>query len=159
MSSVSNYYPKFLGFLQLIYPRWYEHLAINSDKSDLVEAKLLSSNCYTSFQAMVFSEGEFSDGDQFSVNPNSIIAVPYAWDWRWVFAINMLYNNQNIYSIRFKQKVIALPTGNNPLTKVFFKNLNEEFTQEIQSLIKQLEKSGDNIHAAFSKHLYFSSQN
>ena len=135
MAAVNKQYPKLLSFLYLIYPSLYEQLAEFSSKSQLVEAKLISTNRLEMYQAIVFSEGDTSSGETFKLIFSDAMGVPYSWDWRWVFAVNVLYQDQNILPLKFKQKVIALPTGEHPLSSVFFNNLEHEFTVEINKVI------------------------
>lgn len=153
MSSVENHFAKFLAFLQLTYPSLYETLASASRKSDLVEAKLLSSNSSGFYQVIVFSDGKFENGDQYAVNLNAIGETSYSWDWRWAFAVKLLYGNTPIFKIKFKQKVIALPAGKNPLTSVFFNSLLHEFTEEVQLLAQNMNISSDNMREIYMKNL------
>ena len=153
MSSTQNHYPKFLAFLHLICPHLFEELAKISNNSDLVEAKLLSSNCNTSFQAIIFSEGNFENGDYFQVLAENINAVPYSWDWRWVFALKIFYNNQLIFPLKFKQKVIALPTGKNPLSMVFFNTLKDEITFVIHNFVQIFNNDHKTIYEVYESYL------
>lgn len=153
MSSAQNHYPKFLAFLHLICPHLFEELANISNNSDLVEAKLLSSNCNTSFQAIVFSEGNFENGDYFQVLAENINAAPYSWDWRWAFALKIIYNGHLIFPLKFKQKVIALPTGKNPLSMIFFNTLTDEITFEIQNLVQNFNNDQKTIYELYESYL------
>ena len=153
MSSAQNHYPKFLAFLHLICPHLFEELANISNNSDLVEAKLLNSNCNTSFQAIVFSEGDFENGDNFQVLAENINATPYSWDLRWVFALKIIYNNHLIFPLKIKQKVIALPTGKNLLSMVFFNNLTDEITYEIQNLVQNFNSNQKTIYELYESYL------
>ncbi len=153
MSGAQIHYPKFLAFIALIYPHLFEELAQISKKADLVEAKLLSSNCDASFQAIVFSEGAFKAGDHFIINPSSFNTAPYSWDWRWVFALKILYKNHLVIPLKFNQKVIALPTGNNPLSMVFFKNVADEFKLVIDNFLYNSESSHHAIYQNYEKYV------
>ena len=135
MVTLSTHYPKLLAFLQVIYPSLFEKLTHISRKSDLVEATLISSNNLTSYQAIVFSEGNTNNGEIFKIIPKNNFVMPYSWDWRWVFALHVMYEDNTIFSIKFQQKVIALPTGKHPLSGVFFRHLSDEFSVQIQKLI------------------------
>ena len=153
MSSVQNHYPKFLAFVHLIFPNFFDELACISNKSDLVEAKLLSSNCNTSFQATVFSEGNFKNGDVFQVLAENLHAAPYSWDWRWVFALKILYNNHLIFPLKFKKRIIALPTGKNPLSMVFFNNLTDEFEFVVQNIVQNINNNQKSVYENYEYYL------
>ena len=135
MVDTTKQYPKFLAFLQLFYPTLYKNLSPCSSKADIVEANLICSNTIHSFQAIVFSEGLNKDGEILDIYTGANSIAPYSWDWRWVFAIKILYQGNIIFPIKFKQKVIALPTGNHPLSNIFFNALRNEFQKPISDLI------------------------
>lgn len=119
MIESTKQYLKLLAFLQLFYPDLYLTLSLHSEKANLLEAKLICSNNIHSYQAIIFSENMAKDGELLEVYAGKNSIAPYAWDWRWVFAVKILFAENIIFPIKFKQKVIALPTGKNPLTEVF----------------------------------------
>jgi len=114
---------------------------------------LLSTNCNTSFQAIVFSEGDFKNGDYFQVLAENLNAAPYSWDWRWVFSLKIIYNNHLIFPLKFKQKVIALPTGKNPLSMVFFNTLTDEITFTIQNWVHNFNINQKTIYELYGSYL------
>ena len=129
-------YPKLLAFLQLIYPSLYERLIRHSSKPDIVEAGLLCANNFSSFQARVFSDAHPpADGDIFGITPKTDPLAPCPWDWRWVFALHIMYEDQTILPVTFPRKIIALPTEKYPLSTTFFSNLNDEFTHAVQKFV------------------------
>ncbi len=128
-------YPKLLAFLQLFYPELYAMLSYHSDKADIVEANLICSNNIHSFQAIIFSEDVAKDGELLEVYAGKDTIAPYAWDWRWVYAVKVLFSGNIIFPIKFKQKVIALPTGKNPLTDVFFNIIQYEFRVVLEEIL------------------------
>ena len=149
MVDSTQHYSKFLAFLQLIYPSLYDQISALSEKSDLVEANLICSNNTHSFQAIVYSEGITKDGELLEIYAVKDSIAPYSWDWRWVFALKILFNGDIIFSIKFKQKVIALPTGKHPLTSVFFDILQEEFNKVVIEFIKSAKHKNSPINDVF----------
>ena len=139
MSDSAKQYPKLLAFLQLFYPSLYKKLSDHSSKSDIVEASLISSNYADSFQAIVFSDGNSTDGELLPVyaEKTTMSMILNSWDWRWVFAIHILFKNEKIFTLSFKQKVIALPSGQNSLSKIFFKNLHDEFYEQTEKMLHE----------------------
>ena len=107
MSNSAKQYPKLLAFLQLFYPSLYQKLSDHSSKSDIVEASLICSNNADSFQAIVFSDGNSTDGELLPVyaEKTTMSMILNSWDWRWVFAIHILFKNEKIFTLSFKQKV------------------------------------------------------
>ena len=130
-------YPKLLAFIHLFYPDFYDEICYYSEKSDIVEAKLICSNESHGFSAIVYSQGEMQEGKLFSVRPEKSTAVKNSWNWCWVFAVNILFKEEVIFPLRFKQKVIALPDGNDPLTALFFKVIEDEFIGTLQKITNQ----------------------
>jgi len=151
MNDLAAQYPKFLAFMQLFYPALYKQISIHSTSTDLVEANLICSNNNHSFQAIVYSEGISEKGELLDIYTGTDAAAPYSWDWRWVFAVKVLFAEKPIFKIKFKQKVIALPTGNHPLTNVFFDVLKDEFTQLIQDVNKAKASRQASIHKCFDE--------
>lgn len=147
-------YPKLLAFLQLVYPSMYEQLAQVSTRSNIVEARLLCANSFSSYQVNVFSEINPTSGEIFKIIAKDNFSAPYSWDWRWVFALYVMYENQVILPVRFQQKVIALPTGRHPLSMVFFNNLNSEFAHTIQGLVSTSHESKKAITDVYESYLY-----
>jgi hypothetical protein len=153
MSNMTKQYPKLLAFLQLFYPNLYQELSAYSEKSDIVEANLICSNNIHSYQAMIYSEDVAQEGELFEIYAGKDSMAPYSWDWRWVFAVKILYSENTTYPIKFKQKVIALPTGKHPLTDVFFNIIHDEFETSIQELLQQSSQENISLHESFTKHL------
>ena len=153
MVAETRLYPKLLAFLQLFYSSLYEELAQYSDKSDIVEANLICSNNFNSYQAIVFSEGDTRDGELLDIYAGKNAIAPYSWDWRWVFALNLMFEGTIIFTIKFQQKVIALPASNHPLTDVFFSILQNEFTEVIQSIMNTSRQEKIPIHDSYAKYL------
>ena len=152
MSETFKQYPKYLAFLQLFYPEIYAKLSHHSDKADIVEAKLICSNSIHSFQAIIFSEDVAQDGELLEVYAGKDSIAPYSWDWRWVFAVKVLFCGKIVFPIKFKQKVIALPTGNNPLTDVFFNILQNEFNTVAEKLLRLSFDKKIPMHASYAKY-------
>ena len=134
---MSQQYPKFLAFIHLFYPTFYEEVSYYSEKSEIVEAKLICRNDDNGFTAMVFSQGEMKDGKLFSIRADTSFAVTHSWNWCWVFAVKIYFKGEMIFPLHFKQKVIALPDGNEPLTTLFFKVIEDELISAVQKLMKQ----------------------
>ncbi|QMU60552.1 MAG: hypothetical protein GKR92_02105 [Gammaproteobacteria bacterium] len=153
MADVSKQYPKLLAFLQLFYPTLYNKLSLHSQKADIVEAKLICSNNAHSYQAIIYSEDIAKDGELLEVYAGKDSIAPYSWDWRWVFAVKVLFSGNDIFPIKFKQKVIALPTGKNPLSDVFFKIIREDFEMVFEELLKQSTQEKISIRESYSKYL------
>ncbi len=153
MADVSKQYPKLLAFLQLFYPTLYNKLSLHSQKADIVEAKLICSNNAHSYQAIIYSEDIAKDGELLEVYAGKDSIAPYSWDWRWVFAVKVLFSGNDIFPIKFKQKVIALPSGQNPLSDVFFKIIREDFEMVFEELLKQSTQEKISIRESYSKYL------
>ena len=153
MVTVTKKYPKLLAFLQLFYPNLYSELTLYSEKADIIEANLICSNNTHSYQAIVYSEDVAKEGDLFEVFTGNDYIAPYSWDWRWVFSVNILFEGSNVFPIKFKQKVIALPTGNNPLTDVFFNVLQDELKTTIKKISNLSTKEKISIHESFIKYI------
>ncbi len=149
MVDSTQHYSKFLAFLQLFYPSLYKQISALSENSDLVEADLICSNNTHSFRAIVYSEGITKDGELLEIHAGKYSIAPYSWDWRWVFALKILFNGNNIFPIKFKQKVIALPTGKHPVTDKFFNILQEEFNKAVIEIIKSAKHDNLPIHEGF----------
>ena len=153
MVTVTKKYPKLLAFLKLFYPNLYSELTLYSEKADIIEANLICSNNTHSYQAIVYSEDVAKEGDLFEVFTGNDYIAPYSWDWRWVFSVNILFEGSNVFPIKFKQKVIALPTGNNPLTDVFFNVLQDELKTTIKKISNLSTKEKISIHESFIKYI------
>ena len=151
MADSCNSYPKFLGFLYLLFPDLYQRLANYSSNSELIEAKLIATNRPQSYQATIYSEGETESGETFRIIPNISTSEPYSWDWRWVHTVEISFDNQKIFKADFKQKVIALPSGRHPLSHNFFENVHIDFKTVIE---KMLEKNCDSgVSSLYSEYL------
>ncbi len=148
-----TYYPKLLAFLQLFYPSIHTHLAQISDNPALVESKLICRNDVCLFHAIVFSDDLSESGEKFPIHTNQVVSTPYSWDWRWVFALHILFKDNIIFTLKFKQKVIALPTGKYPLSEVFFENLKHEFDIQIRILIEATTKNNMTIAYSYTSHM------
>ncbi len=135
MVEVVKQYPKLLAFLELFYPELYLMISSHSENSDLVESNLICSNNKHSYQAIIYSEDVAKDGELLEVYAGKKYIIPYSWDWRWVFAVKIVYKGNIVFPIKFKQKVIALPTGNNPLTEVFFNIIQDEYRTVIKEIL------------------------
>ena len=157
MADTSKQYPKLLAFLKLFYPSLYNELSPHSHKADIVETNLICSNNAHSYQAIIYSEDVAKDGELLEVYTGKNSIAPYSWDWRWVFAVKVLFSGNDIFPIKFKQKVIALPTGRNPLTEVFFNIIQEDFESVLEKVLKQSTQDEIPIHESYSK--YFISTN
>jgi|GEM_PF-2904159 len=153
MVTVTKQYPKLLAFLQLFYPDLYSELSLRSEKADIVEANLICSNNTHSYQAIIYSEDVAREGEMFEIYTGKDSIAPYSWDWRWVFSVTILFNGSNIFQIKFKQKVIALPTGNNPLTDVFFNILQDEFKVTLKEIFNLSTKEKISIHESFIRYI------
>ncbi len=153
MVEVVKQYPKLLAFLELFYPELYSELSKYSEKTDLVEANLIKSNNTNSYQAIIYSEDVAKNGELLEVYAGNDSIAPYSWDWRWVFAVNILFSGSNVFSIKFKQKVIALPTGKNPLTHVFFNILEDEFRTTIKEILNLSIKQQIPMRNSYAKYL------
>ncbi len=137
MVTSAQQYPKLLAFLEAFYPALYKKLKQHTDKSDLVEANLICSNNPNSYQAIIFSKGEMNGGELLDVCIRKNSPVPYCWDWRWVFAVKILFADRLIFPLKFQQKVIALPTGRYPLTETFFNTIRDEFEAVLDEVMNQ----------------------
>lgn len=153
MSNTAKQYPKFLAFLQLFYPDLYTELSHYSEKADIVEANLICSNSTHCYQAIIYSEDVAKEGELLEVYAGKDSIAPYSWDWRWVFAINILFEGNHVFRIRFKQKVIALPTGKNPLTDAFFNILQDEFKTVLENILILSIKEDVSLHESYTKYL------
>jgi len=145
-------YPKLLAFLKLFYADLYANLSQHSSKADIVEANLICSNNPHSYQAMIFSEDVANDGELLQIYTGKDSIAPYAWDWRWVFAVKILFAEEIIFPISFKQKVIALPSGKHPLTEIFFNILQNEFKEALEQVVKQSIEKKTAINECYVKH-------
>lgn len=153
MANLNKQYPKLLAFLQLFYPNLYQQLSAHSEKADLVEANLICSNNTQSFQAIIFSEDVAKDGELFEVYSAKNSVAPYSWDWRWVFAVKIVFSGNTVFAMKFKQKVIALPTGKHPLTDVFFNILKDEFEVSIKDILNRSSQEALSLRESVSKHI------
>jgi hypothetical protein len=155
MSKTAKHYPKLLAFLQLFYPDLHKELSPYSEKADIVEANLICSNNTHSYQAIIFSEDVAKEGELLEVYAGKDSVAPYSWDWRWVFAVKILFSGNVVFPIKFKQKVIALPTGKHPLTDVFFNIIEEDFKLVLHEILNRSIKENLSLHQSFDE--YFSS--
>ena len=155
MLDANKQYPKLLAFLQLFYPELYSELSLHSEKADIVKANLICSNNVHSYQAIIYSEDVAKEGELLEVYAGKDFIAPYSWDWRWVFAVTVLFGGNIIFPIKFKQKVIALPTGKNPLTDVFFNIIQEDFKIVLKEVLDQSVQEKISVHDSYSQ--YFSS--
>ncbi|MFK7814757.1 MAG: hypothetical protein AB8B92_00320 [Gammaproteobacteria bacterium] len=153
MANLNKQYPKLLAFLHLFYPKLYQQLSPHSEKADIVEANLICSNNTQSYQAIIYSEDVAKEGESFEIYTGKNSVAPYSWDWRWVFAVKILFSDKVVFPIKFKQKVIALPTGKHPLTDVFFNIIQDEFESIIKEMLNQSSQDHLSLHESFTKHL------
>ncbi len=153
MSNTAKQYPKLLAFLQLFYPDLFTELSHHSEKADIVEANLICTNNTHCYQAIIYSEDVAKEGERLEVYVGKDSIAPYSWDWRWVFAVNILFEGRHVFPIKFKQKVIALPTGKNPLTDVFFNILQDEFKTVLKEILNISIKENILIHESYAKYL------
>ena len=153
MPDSSKQYPKLLAFLQLFYPDLYKELSSHSEKADIVEAQLICSNNTHSYQAMIYSEDVAKQGELLEVYAGKDSIAPYSWDWRWVFAVKVLFSGEIIFPIKFKQKVIALPTGKHPLTDTFFNIIQDDFKTTLIEIINQAEKENETLHQSYARYI------
>ena len=151
MIVMTKQYPKLLAFLQLFYPALYEELSRHSDKSDIVEANLVCSNNINSYQAIVFSEGMTKGGELLEVDAGKDSIAPYSWDWRWIFALKLMFEGNIIFPIKFQQKVIALPTGEHALTEIFFNILQNEFAKVTNNIMNVSTNEKITLHESFAR--------
>ena len=140
MTAGRTTYPKFLAFLQLSYPALFEQVVQYSSKADRVEAKLICANNPHDFHALIFSDGRYAQGDRFEILFAGQVADLSSWDWRWVFALQIRYQDVAIFPLRFRQHIIALPQGGRPLSSPFFGGLVEEFSTLIEQWISSAEE-------------------
>jgi hypothetical protein len=154
MSNTAKQYPKLLAFLQLFYPNLYKELNPYSENADIVEANLICSNSTHSYQAIIFSEDVAKEGELLEIYAGKDSVAPYSWDWRWVFAVKILFSDNVVFPIKFKQKVIALPTGKHPLTDVFFDIIQEDFKLVLRDILNRSIQDDLSLHESFEK--YFS---
>ncbi len=153
MNVESTHYPKLLAFLQLFYPTLYEKLSFYSEKPDIVGANLISSNNIHSYRAIVFSEGMMKEGESFEIYAGNAALSVYSWDWRWVFAVKIYFQEKMIFPIRFQQKVIALPTERYPLSKIFFKIIQREFEDVLEKILELSIEENTSIRESYSRYL------
>lgn len=153
VTAASKQYPKLLAFLQLFYPTLYEKLSLYSDRSDIVGANLISSNNINSYRAIVFSEGMMKDGESFEIYAGNSALSVYSWDWRWVFAVKIFFQEKMIFPVRFQQKVIALPTEKHPLTEIFFRIIQREFEDVLEKILQLSIDEKTPIRESYSRYL------
>lgn len=153
VTAASKQYPKLLAFLQLFYPTLYEKLSLYSDRSDIVGANLISSNNINSYRAIVFSEGMMKDGESFEIYAGNSALSVYSWDWRWVFAVKIFFQEKMIFPVRFQQKVIALPTEKHPLTEIFFRIIQREFEDVLEKILQLSIDEKTSIRESYSRYL------
>jgi len=153
VTAASKQYPKLLAFLQLFYPTLYEKLSLYSDRSDIVGANLISSNNINSYRAIVFSEGMMKDGESFEIYAGNSALSVYSWDWRWVFAVKIFFQEKMIFPVRFQQKVIALPTEKHPLTEIFFRIIQREFEDVLEKILQLSLDEKTSIRESYSRYL------
>ena len=153
MNVESAHYPKLLAFLQLFYPALYEKLSLYSEKPDIVGANLISSNNIHSYRAIVFSEGMMKEGESFEIYAGNATLSVYSWDWRWVFAVKIYFQEKLIFPIRFQQKVIALPTEKHPLSKIFFEIIQQEFEDVFEKILELSIAENTTIRESYSRYL------
>lgn len=152
MSNTAKHYPKMLAFLQLFYPKLYKELNPYSGKADIVEANLICSNNSHSYQAIIFSEDVTKEGELLEIYAGKDSVAPYSWDWRWVFAVKILFSDNLVFPIKFKQKVIALPTGKHPLTDVFFDIIQEDFKLVLRDILNRSIQDDLSLHESFEEY-------
>ena len=152
MIEVVKQYPKLLAFLELFYSELYSMISRHSEKSDIVESNLIYSNKKHSYQAIIYSEDVAKDGELLEVYAGKDSIAPYSWDWRWVFAVKIVYEGNIIFPIKFKQKVIALPSGKNPLTEVFFNIIQDEFRTVLEEILDLSIEKQIPIRESYSKY-------
>lgn len=152
MPNAINQYPKCLAFIKLFYPALYEELCSRSDKADIVEANLIYRNSFDTYTAIVYSEGAMQDGELLNIHTGKSSVLINSWDWRWVFAATILYNEKIVLPLSFKQKVIALPTGKHPLTSVFFDNIQKEFTHALQKISNIAVNENLSMRASYARY-------
>lgn len=150
MTEMATHYTKFLAFLRLFYPNLYQELSTYSKPTEVVEANLICTNSIHNFQAMIFSEDVAIKDELFDIYAGKDSIAPYSWDWRWVFAVKILYKGTAVLPIKFKQKVIALPTGKHPLSHNFFDILKDEFKEVTKQLI--CNDTNDPTHDRYKKY-------
>jgi len=118
-----------------------------------VEAKLICSNSNHVFQAVIYSEDVAREGELLEVYSGKSTVTPYSWDWRWVFAVKLLFDGQEVLPIKFKQKVIALPTGKNPLSHIFFDILQNEYRVVVDDLVRNSQEHDISLHESYAKYI------
>ena len=153
MVATHEHYPMLLAFLQLFYPTLYEKLSPHSESADIVGANLISSNNVSAYRAVVFSEGVMRDGESFEIYAGNAALTVYSWDWRWVFAVKILFRGNTIFPVRFQQKVIALPTGKRPLTDIFFRIIQREFEVVLENILRTSMDEHTPIRESYSRYL------
>ena len=153
MTFCNGRYPKFLAFLQLAYPNLFDRLTQFSKKSDLVQANIISAHSIDNFSVIIFSDKTSLEGDRFNIISVNNDSAPYDWDWRWVFAIKLMYKMELVFTLKFKRKVIALPSGKHTLSPSFFENLQMEFSDQVQELISYMNNKQISIASCYSEYL------
>lgn len=153
MSPERNTYPKFLAFLQLSNPALYRQLVQYSSKTELVEAKLICANNFRDFHALVFSDGLYLRGDRFEIEfgapPNDFSS----WDWRWVFALHIHYQELPIFPINFQQQIMAVPPRMLALSSNFFDRVMSDFTNVIDQWISKSKDRDQSISDGYLSYI------
>jgi hypothetical protein len=149
MTAARTPYPKFLAFLQSSYPVLFRQIVPYATKADLVETKLICANNSQNFHALVFSDGRYAQGDRFEIRFEGHAADLSSWDWRWVFALQIRYQDAAIFPLHFRQHIIALPQASRPLSSTFFGGLVGEFSTPITQWISTAEESDQPISQSY----------
>ncbi len=153
MKTQRSSYAKFLAFLQLSNSVLYRQLAQNSSKSEVVEAKLVCANNAHDFHALIFSDGRFAQGDRFDIEFEAVPSEISSWDWRWVFALNIHYQDLPIFPLNFQQQVIAVPPGVRALSPRFFERLMSEFGNVINQWVSKSTDRGQAISHSYDTYI------
>ena len=153
MKTQRSSYAKFLAFLELSNSALYRQLAQHSSKSEVVEAKLVCANNAHDFHALIFSDGRFAQGDRFDIEFEAAPSEMSSWDWRWVFALNIHYQDLPIFPLNFQQQVIAVPPGVSALSPSFFERLMSEFGNVINQWVSKSTDRGQAISHSYDTYI------
>ncbi len=146
-------YAKFLAFMQLSNPELHRHLVQYSNKADVVEARLICANNFRDFHALVFSDGPYARGDRFEIEFDAPSSDFSSWDWRWVFALHIYYQDLPIFPLKFQQQIIAVPPGVFALSAKFFNRLMSEFTNVVDQWISKSNGGGQKIKQSYLSYI------
>lgn len=153
MQMAARPYPKFLAFLALCYPALGKRFDQRSSETDRVAAKFVNANSGNEFNALVFSNGRFCDGDLFKILPCAASSLSVSWDWRWVFGFEVRHQKTPIFHLRFRQRIVALPPSSNVISAKFFQEFLTEFSITIDPWLNDARPSSHTPAERYSAYL------